>query len=666
MNSTTDRTTENQGFNGLTVAAFESRMSKEMEDLISRHGGLPRVAPSMREIPLSENKPAFQFFDRLQHGEVDVIVFMTGVGTKILFDALESQAAPSRIQKAFKNAVLVPRGPKPVKALADRKMRPSVVVPEPNTWKEVLETLDREHPVKGLTVAVQEYGISNEEFIKGLKARGAKAVYSVPVYQWALPEDARPLIHLIETIVKGEVAVALFTSATQVQNVFQVAKGIGLEDRLKEAFSRVVVASIGSVCSEALKEHGMAADLEPEHPKMGFLVKEAAEKSLEIGRKKALHSIKTSPAPSRPEAKTLANGDLSVAASAKSEAKAPGPPWKDSLFLKACRCEPTPRTPLWIMRQAGRYLPEYRQVRAKVSFLELCKTPELAAEVTVTAQQALGVDAAILFSDILVIAEPLGFHLEYLESGGPKIHNPFRSGADLARLEQVEASFDLSYVNQAIRLIRAELKPHIPLIGFAGAPFTLASYLIEGGGSKDYFHTRSVMADIQLWDLMMRRLVSSTVSYLNAQINAGVQAVQLFDSWVGILAPEEFQRLVLPYLKTLIGSLKPGVPVIYFGTQTAPFYPWLKETGATVVGVDWRVELDKAWKQLGPVAIQGNLNPDILLTDTATVCRETEKILRLAGGKPGHIFNLGHGILPQTPMDNVRAMIETVKNWKNQ
>jgi uroporphyrinogen decarboxylase len=299
--------------------------------------------------------------------------------------------------------------------------------------------------------------------------------------------------------------------------------------------------------------------------------------------------------------------------------------------------------------------------------MELCKTPELAAQVTISAQEALDVDAAILFADILLIAEPLGFKLEFHESGGPVILNPFRSPADLERLVPVDGDFDLGYVMQAIRLIRAGLKPHIPLIGFAGAPFTLASYLIEGGGSKDYYHTRNVMGDIRCWDELMKRLVSATVSYLNGQVNAGAQAVQLFDSWVGILSPEEFQRLVIPYLKLLILNfrrIQPEIPIIYFGTQTSPFFPYLKESGATVMGIDWRTPLDQAWKQLGDVAIQGNLNPEVLLTDPVKVRLETEKILRLAAGRPGHIFNLGHGILPQTPMENVRAMIDTVRSWK--
>jgi uroporphyrinogen decarboxylase len=638
-------TTENTGFNGLTVAAFESRMAHEMENLITRHGGKALVAPSMREVPLSENKKALQFFETLQQGQIDIIVFMTGVGTRVLFEVLEANFAPSRIQKSFKHAVLVARGPKSVKALTEKNLRSSIVVPEPNTWREVLEAMTSFKPLKGQRIAVQEYGVSNDEFLQALLEQGAAEVMSVPVYRWALPEDPRPLQALLERIIDGDIQVALFTSAQQIRNVFEVAQRMGKSADLNEAFQRVAIGSIGAMCSEALAEFGLKPDLEPEHPKMGFLVKEVAERSFELCQKKAAQLIQTMG--SRP-AKTMTSPT-------------------ESLFLKACRREAVPQTPMWIMRQAGRYLPEYREIRSKVSFLDLCKTPELAAEVTITAQQVLGVDAAILFADILLIAEPLGFKLTFGEGEGPVIHNPFRGAADLDRVQNPDVTYELEYVMRAVRLIRAGLKPHIPLIGFAGAPFTLASYLIEGGGSKDYRKTREVLSNIQVWDELMKKLVGATVAYLNGQAEAGAQALQLFDSWVGILSPEEFQRLVLPYLKLLFGQLKklqPNIPLIYFGTQTSPFYPWFRETGANVFGVDWRTDLDKAWKSLGNVAIQGNLNPDILLTDPVTVRRETEKILRLAGGKPGHIFNLGHGILPKTPMENVWAMIETVKNWK--
>lgn len=661
-----------QGFEGLTVAAFESRMAKEMEDLITRHGGVPQVAPSMREIPLTENKAAFNFFETLQQGIFQVTVLMTGVGTKTLLEALEASYPKSHVMKAFKQTSLVARGPKPVKVLSDYGLKATIVVPEPNTWREVLTALEDHQLLKGKCVAVQEYGVSNLEFLKALKSKGVKDVVSVPVYRWALPKDTMPLMSLIQNIMRGGAQVALFTSGNQIHNVFQVAGELGREEELRDAFSKMVVGSIGPVASEALENHGVKPDFEPEHPKMGFLVKEAAAKSQELFKLKSGGKyVPPPPGPMarlKPEEVSVPDQTVEIKGSSKLEpsTKHLAPvTLQDSLFMKACRKAATPRTPLWIMRQAGRYLPQYRAIRSKVSFLDLCKTPELAAEVTVSAQETLDVDAAILFADILLLAEPMGFELEFIENGGPVIHNPFRTAEDLKRLKEVEPAHDLAYVMRAVQLIRAKLKPDIPLIGFAGAPFTLASYMMEGRGSKDYFHTRSMISDVALWDEFMKRLATATAAYLNAQIAAGAQAVQLFDSWVGILTPDEFQRLVLPYLKKLIAALKPGVPVIYFGTQTTPFFPFLKDTGASVIGVDWRVDLDRAWKQLGKVAIQGNLDPSILLTDPATIRQKTLDILKKADRRPGHIFNLGHGILPETPMDNVRAMIDTVKEWKN-
>ena len=642
MTTTLNQTSiEKQGFQGLTVAAFESRMAKEMEDLIRRNGGVPRVAPSMREIPLTENPRAFEFFETLSQGGFDLVILMTGVGTRALFQSLETRYSREEVMEPFKKVPILVRGPKPVKALGEYNLKPTWVAPEPNTWRELLTVLDNEKPIRGLKVAVQEYGVSNGEFLKALQDRGALEVVSVPVYRWALPEDVKPLMELLESIRMGQAQVAIFTSANQIHTILQIARDRGEEAQLKEAFNQMVIGSVGPVASETLESYGIGVDLEPSHPKMGFLVKELAAKSRELLEQKTKKNS------------TLFSGE-----------KPKIVPLSESLFLKACRREPVSRTPLWIMRQAGRYLPQYQAVRSKVSFLELCKTPELAAEVTVTAQEILGVDAAILFADILLIAEPLGFKLEFAESGGPVIRNPFRSASDLTRMRQVNPAENLDYVLKAVSLIRARLKPDIPLIGFAGAPFTLASYLIEGGGSKDYTHVKALLKEETLWNSLMEKLVTATTAYLNAQAAAGAQALQLFDSWVGILSPDEFKRLVLPHLKKLIAGLTPGVPVIYFGTQTAPFFPYLKETGATVVGVDWRTPLDEAWKQLDGLAVQGNLNPEVLLTDPQTIRRETEKILTLAKGRPGHIFNLGHGILPKTPMDNVRAMIETVKAHK--
>jgi uroporphyrinogen decarboxylase len=642
LSSTSNEIVE-KGLTGLTIASFESRMAREMESLIIRAGGTPRVAASMREIPLSENQEAFHFFEKLKTGYFNQVILLTGVGTRALFQILEEKYPPSHIHNAFKLTTLVARGPKSAKALIDANLKATLTVPEPNTWREIVAMLEEHKSIKNLAIAVQEYGVSNPEFLQTLRDKGAKEVVSVPVYRWALPEDIKPLTHLIEGIIKNEVQVVLITSAQQMNNVLEVSRGLGLEKRLLEAFSRVVIGSIGPIATESLRAKGIEPDFEPEHSKMGFLVKDASEKARTLYEKKTMSRVQT----------------------ISSSAFVPSLSLNDSLFIKACRQEPVERTPLWIMRQAGRYLPEYRAIRSTVSFLTLCKRPDLAAEVTVSAQEVLGVDAAILFADILLISEPLGFHLEFAESGGPVISNPFRGAADLARLQEFDSVKELSYVMEAVKLIRRRLKPHVPLIGFAGAPFTLASYLIEGHGSKDYFHTRSIMeGDFSVWDELMKRIVSATTSYLNGQAAAGAQALQLFDSWVGILSPAEYKRFVLPYVQQLIKGLKPGIPVIYFGTETAPFYPFLKETGANVIGVDWHMNIDQAWGRLGNIAVQGNLDPNVLLTTPENVRQETEKVLKLVNGKPGHIFNLGHGILPSTPLENVHAMIETVKNWK--
>jgi uroporphyrinogen decarboxylase len=330
--------------------------------------------------------------------------------------------------------------------------------------------------------------------------------------------------------------------------------------------------------------------------------------------------------------------------------------------MRACRREPVPSTPIWLMRQAGRYMPEYRAVRAKTGFLELCKTPSLAAEVTVTAAERLGVDAAIIFADILLILEPMGVDLEFAHGEGPVIHNPVREAVDVDRLRQLEDASALDFVNEAIRQTRRALKPDIPLIGFSGAPFTLASYLTEGGGSKNYVHTKRLMYnDRGAWHAMMSLIAASLVKYLNAQIEAGAQAVQLFDSWVGALSPDDYREFVLPHTKAVIESVKPGVPVIHFGTGTAALLELMREAGGDVIGFDWRVRLDEGWQRVGhDVAVMGNLDPVALFADREVLLAQARKVLDQAGGRPGHIFNLGHGILPETPVENVIALVEMV------
>jgi uroporphyrinogen decarboxylase len=342
----------------------------------------------------------------------------------------------------------------------------------------------------------------------------------------------------------------------------------------------------------------------------------------------------------------------------------PSDPMARSPFLRACRRQPTDVTPIWLMRQAGRYMAEYRELRARVGFLELCKRPELATEVTVTAAERLGVDAAILFADILLILEPLGFQLEFAKGEGPIIHNPVRTAEGVDRVRPLDDPAPLDYVFGAVRSIRAALRPDLPLIGFAGAPFTLACYAIEGGSSRHYEQAKRFMyTDPGAWDALMERLVDATSTYLNAQATAGAQALQLFDSWVGTLSPADYRRFVQPHMARLFAQLDPSVPVIHFGTDTGALLELQRDAGGSVIGLDWRVELDAARRRLGDsVAVQGNLDPTILLSSPAEIAAQARRILAEAAGRPGHIFNLGHGILPTTPVDNVLALVDVVHN----
>lgn len=329
--------------------------------------------------------------------------------------------------------------------------------------------------------------------------------------------------------------------------------------------------------------------------------------------------------------------------------------------MRACRREPTPYTPIWLMRQAGRYMREYREVRERTSFLELCKTPDLATEVTVTAVERLNVDAAIIFADILLIIEPMGIDLEFAKGEGPVIHNPVRVALDVKRLREVETVVSLDFVFEAIRRTRRALRPTIPLIGFAGAPFTLASYIVEGGASRNYVHTKSLMYnDSGAWHAMMSLIARGLVKYLNAQVAAGAQAVQLFDSWVGCLSPDDYREYALPHTRAVIQNIAPGTPVIHFGTGTAALLELMREAGGDVIGLDWRVALNDSWQRLGDVAVMGNFDPVALFANQDFIRAQAKRILDRAGGRPGHIFNLGHGILPETPVENVIALVEAV------
>ncbi len=331
-------------------------------------------------------------------------------------------------------------------------------------------------------------------------------------------------------------------------------------------------------------------------------------------------------------------------------------------FLLACRRQPTEFTPVWLMRQIGRYLPEYREMRARMSLLELCKTPDAAAHVTVLAVEKLGVDAAIIFADILLLLEPMGVALEYVKGEGPVLDRPVRTRADVERLQDVDPAEGVPFVFEAVRRARQGLAERVPLIGFAGAPFTLASYLVEGQPSQAFLATKRLMhGDPGTWEALMERLVPVTVAYLNGQIAAGAQAVQLFDSWIGCLSPDDYRRFALPYSQRVIRALSPRVPAIHFGTGTGGLLELMREAGGDVIGLDWRVDLGEAWRRLGDgVAVQGNLDPALLLTTPQEIRRGVRQVLDAAAGRPGHVFNLGHGVLPGTPWEHVAVMVEAV------
>ncbi|MBI5563009.1 MAG: uroporphyrinogen decarboxylase [Deltaproteobacteria bacterium] len=337
----------------------------------------------------------------------------------------------------------------------------------------------------------------------------------------------------------------------------------------------------------------------------------------------------------------------------------------NDLFSKACKRQPTAYTPVWLMRQAGRYMKEYMAIRERHTFLEMCRTPEIACEVTMQPVRAFEIDAAIIFADILLPLPGMGINLEFAKGEGPVIANPVRTRAAIDAVRLINPEQDVPYLLRAIKMVKAELNGKVPLIGFSGAPFTLASYIIEGEGSRNYVHAKTLMySDPGAWAALMDKISDVIIAYLNAQIDAGAEVVQLFDSWVGCLSPGDFEKYALPYTKKVIAGIKKTVPVINFGTNTGTYLHLVKQGGGDVIGVDWRVRLDEAWRTIGyDRAIQGNLDPVVLFGPVSEIRRRVKEIIAMAEGRPGHIFNLGHGIVLGTPVDNVRAVVDAVHEF---
>ncbi len=636
---------------GLNVVFFESRLAKTMSDLINLQGGNAFSAPSMKEVSLENNTAVFSFADKLFKKKVGLLILLTGVGARSLMAVLETKYPRKKILDALKRTVIVPRGPKPVRVLNEWAVPFALTVPEPNTWREILQILDQNRkkiPLKERQVFVQEYGARNNELLEGLKIRGAY-VTPVPVYRWELPDDLGPLKNAVCQIVEGKMDVAIFTTAVQAEHLLKVARFIGVELKLKNALQQMVIASVGPDCTKTLSSFGISVDIQPESPKMGPLVTETSQRAsgiLEMKRSREYTSEVSKPIP----------------LIAEDETKPEGHAYHESAFLKASCLEKTSYTPIWLMRQAGRYMKEYRRIRDAKPFLDICKDKDLVTEITVVAQEKIKADAAIIFSDILLLAESFGLGLEYLKGDGPSIKRPIRSASDVSDLPEADVRNSLSFVFQAIRQTRDALNGSIPLIGFAGAPFTLASYMIEGGSSKDFQLTKEFMLkEPKAWKALMEKISIATAQYLNQQIEAGVQAVQVFDSWAGHLSEFEYRKFAMPYSSKLIEDVKKGVPVIHFGTGTSRFLKSFSLAGGDVISVDHQIGLDKAWKIIGKKkAIQGNLDPSILLSNLKDIKKHVKVILDSVKGRPGHIFNLGHGVLPDTPVENVIALVDMV------
>lgn len=628
-----------------------------MERLITRHGGVSHVSPSMREVPIDPNREAIDFAYRVMTGEINIVILMTGVGFRFLMKAIEKHVDTQRFLDSLSDITTICRGPKPVAAMREFGLQPTHKVPEPNTWRELLKLIDDQKvPIANQTLGLQEYGVSNASLVAGLEARGA-SVSPVRVYGWDFPEETESLRENIRAIADGGRDILLLTSAHQIINMMRMAEQMGLMDDLRSGLSKTVIVSIGPTTTQMLTECDLRADMEPSRPKMGHLVLESAKRAKELVdmRRQMTRVRATIKASQTVASESMSNSEPHVS--------------NDSLFMKACRGETTERTPIWMMRQAGRYMSEYREVRARQTFLELCENPKLCSEVMCTAVDRLGVDAAIIFSDLLPLLQPLGFKLEFVAGDGPVIHNPIREDSDLERLNRLEDPQSLGFVYETVSETRNDLPEEIPLIGFAGSPFTLASYAIEGGGSRVYTNTKRLMyrslSGGTAWRELMTTLTEAITIYLNHQIAAGAQCVQLFDSWAGCLSPAEYGEFVLPWMNQIISGIAPRVPVINFATGNPELLPLLRGDERTVVGVDWRIPLTTAWDRIGgDKSVQGNLDPAVLLSEPDVIRERASALLQSVSGRKGHIFNLGHGILKETPVENAIALVETVKDFR--
>jgi uroporphyrinogen decarboxylase len=597
----------------------------------------------------SKSSQIADFANRILTGDFDIVVFVSGAGTRAIIESALRLVPRQRFLDGISDIKTIAGSVAAANVLRQFDVAISVDASANQTdellasWRAMLIAIDGQGSVVNQNVAIEKSSDSTGLF-SGLESRGARLTPLLP-FETGVIKNPSVAIDLFERIDAGEFHGLLFSDPALTAKFIALAGKFGRVRLTKHLLDDHLVITHGTSnedCSELLRAYGFPVDYQADAPTPNDLVTELADNFQSIQKQKRIIRV-----------------NMSGPATSPSDPQAP---WYNNPFMKACRGEPTDVTPIWMMRQAGRYMAEYREVRDKVSFLELCANPQLCSEVMCTAVSRLGVDAAIIFSDLLPILVPMGSDLEFVKGDGPVIHNPVRTNEDIDRIKPLESNEPLQFVMDTVRQTRNDLPADMPLIGFSGAPFTLASYMIEGGSSRNYHNTKKIMyGDPAAWQVIMQKLTDSISLYIAGQVEAGAQCIQLFDSWAGCLSYEDYKQYVHPYVKSIIASVPSAVPVINFATGNPALLSLLADTAAAVVGIDWRVRLDRAWETVGhDRAVQGNLDPTVLLTDPKEIRRQAKIVLDQAGGRAGHIFNLGHGILPMTPVDNAIALVDAV------
>ena len=634
--------------NDIRLIAFGGSDSTELESAFAAAGSSLSICDLLKDNPKNSRPDLADFANRVLTGDIDTVVFVTGAGTRAIIELALQTAPRERFLDGLRDIKTIAGSISAAQVLQHYDIQPTVDADVAANldgsdlagWRRILIAVDRHGSSVNQNIALVK-SVDQSSLQAGLESRGARLTVLPPFIDQA-PDDLGSVIDLFERIDAGKYHGVIFCDAASTSQFIYLAERYGRVRLTKHLLDDHLVICRDADSAEILTTHGFEID---------YVVKAVAPVAVvaEIGDN--LAAIQ--------QQKHLIRINMSGPATSPADPQAP---WYNNPFMKACRGEPTDVTPIWMMRQAGRYMAEYREVRNKISFLDLCANSQLCSEVMCTAVNRLGVDAAIIFSDLLPILVPMGSDLEFVKGGGPVIHNPVRTNADIDRIKALESNEELQFVMDTVSQTRNDLPADMPLIGFSGAPFTLASYMIEGGSSRNYHNTKKIMyGDPAAWKVIMQKLTDSISIYIAGQVEAGAQCIQLFDSWAGCLSYEDYKTYVHPYVKSIIASVPSAVPVINFATGNPALLPLLADTAAAVVGIDWRVRLDAAWETVGhDRAVQGNLDPTVLLTDPKEIRRQAQVVLDQAGGRPGHIFNLGHGILPMTPVDNAIALVDAV------